>query len=81
MEYFNELLIVSTLYCMICFTDFVPIVEMQVNIGWVCCLIVSLHLAFNMFIIMKSNISQLLLRIKRLKKSWIYEENEIDGCK
>ena len=33
MEYFNELVLLLTLYCMMCFSDFVPSVETQFRLG------------------------------------------------
>ena len=35
-EYFNETMIMMVMYCLICFTDFVPDEGMKSGIGWVC---------------------------------------------
>jgi hypothetical protein len=68
MEYFNEIVMLLTLYCMMCFTDFVPDVETQFNLGWVCCFIVTFHFLLNLFFMLKSNVHVIGLKIKKCKK-------------
>jgi len=55
MEYFNEVVLMLTLYCMMCFGDLVPSVEQQVNMGWCCCLIVGGHFFINVFFMLRTN--------------------------
>jgi hypothetical protein len=47
-EYFNESIIILSLYTFMCFSDFVPDPVMQMNIGYVSCLLVLIHLGFNL---------------------------------
>ena len=67
MEYFNEVVLMLTLYCMMCFGDLVPSVEQQVNMGWCCCLIVGGHFLINVFFMLRANFYSLKLRFKRYK--------------
>ena len=69
MEYFNEIVLLLTLYCMMCFTDFVPEVESQYNMGWICCLIVLSHFGINLFFMLKANVHVLGLKIKKCGKA------------
>ncbi len=62
MEYFNELVILLTMYCLMCFTDWIPNIDMQTNIGWVICGVVSSHLLLNMFFMMKGNVKKVKMR-------------------
>ena len=67
MEYFNEIVLLLTLYCMMCFSDFVPKVETQFEIGWLCCFVVTAHFVINVYFMLKSNFHVLNLRCKKKK--------------
>ena len=62
-EFFNETTIMCVLYCIICFSPFVPDIEVRQAVGYFCCLIVSLHLAINLLIISVSTLQQLKLKL------------------
>ena len=47
-EYFNEAMIMMVMYCLICFTDFVPDLETRSLMGYVCEFFVIFHIAFNL---------------------------------
>ena len=64
-EYFNETMIMMVLYCLICFTDFVPDEGMKSGIGWVCEFLVIFHIAFNLSFLFGDYILKLKLRYKR----------------
>ena len=50
-EYFNEIILMLTLYTFICFSPFVPDVEMRFAIGYFAIATVSLHLVVNFTLI------------------------------
>ena len=52
------------LYAIICFSPLVTNVQIRFNIGYICMIIVSLHLVVNIILIMKST----LVKIKRKTK-------------
>lgn len=56
MELANEFIILLVLYVYVCFSDFVPSVETKFMLGFVCCGIVTLHMMFNIGMIMNINI-------------------------
>jgi hypothetical protein len=63
-EFVNETMVMSVLYCMICFSPFVPDMRARVVVGYLCCLIVSIHLAVNLYLILSSQAHALILRLK-----------------
>ena len=65
MEYFNETIIMMVMYCLICFTDFVPDQETKSTIGLVCEVIVIFHIAFNLTFLFGDYLTNLRLRYKR----------------
>lgn len=64
-EYFNESIIMLSLYTFMCFTDFVADPVMQLYIGYASCLLVLAHLGFNLTIMLGSTLYSLVLKIKR----------------
>lgn len=50
-EYINECVIMSTMYCMIMFTDWIPDIDTQIKMGWVACVIVGGHFVSNVLVI------------------------------
>jgi hypothetical protein len=52
------------LYCMICFSPFVPDIEAKQGMGYFCCFLVSVHLAFNLYLILGSSTRGLILKGK-----------------
>ena len=63
-ELVNEAMVMCVLYCMICFTPFVPDMRARVVLGYFCCIIVSIHLAVNLYSILSSQARALILRLK-----------------
>lgn len=63
--YFNEIIIASTMYSFICFTDFVPNVKTQEIMGIAACSTVCIHLIANIFFMVKSAAHQAILKLKR----------------
>jgi len=64
-EYFNESMIMMVMYCLICFTDFVPGADTRSQIGYVCEGLVIFHIAFNLSFLFGDYALQLKLRFKR----------------
>jgi len=52
-EFFNEIIVMMVMYCIFCFSDFVPDPQARSSIGFVCCSIVSLHLLSNLYLMGK----------------------------
>lgn len=69
------------LYCMICFSPFVPDIRARQVVGYVCCLLVSVHLALNLYLILASSFIDLKVKVRlwyALKKQqWQREQNRI----
>jgi len=63
-ELINETVVMCVLYCMICFSPFVPDIEAKQVMGYFCCFLVSLHLAFNLYLILGSSTRGLILKGK-----------------
>ena len=61
-EYFNECILMLTVYTIICFTPFVPEVETKFYIGYMAISLVVLHLVVNLLIIFRSTV--LLIKLK-----------------
>ena len=53
LEFFNEIIVMMVMYCIFCFSDFVPDPQARSSIGFVCCSIVSLHLLANLSLMCK----------------------------
>jgi hypothetical protein len=68
MEYFNEVMIVAVMYCMMTFSDAVPQVESQFLFGYACCLLVLVHLMINLFFILSGTLKHLKRHIKKCSK-------------
>ncbi len=62
MEYFNEVMILMVLYNIMCFTDFQPNEEIQYQQGYVMCVAVVFHIAFNLFLVLLDSIDYLKMR-------------------
>jgi hypothetical protein len=67
LEFFNETMIMMVMYCMICFTDFLPDKNMQSNMGVVVEVCVIFHLVFNLSIVFGDYLQSLKLRYTRWK--------------
>ena len=63
-EFFNETTVMCVLYCMICFSPFVPNLGARQIVGYACCLLVSIHLALNLFLILASSVLGLKVKIR-----------------
>ena len=63
-EFVNETIVMCLLYCMICFSPFVPDLGARQVVGYFCCLIVSMHLALNLFLILSSQAKGVILSLK-----------------
>jgi len=64
-EYFNETMIMMVMYCLICFTDFVPDKDTKSLIGNVCQVFVIFHIVFNLSFLFGDYILNLKLQYKR----------------
>jgi len=63
-EFINEIIIMMVLYCMICFSPFVPDPIARYKMGFFCCFIVTLHLVVNLGIIGSGSFRQLLFKYR-----------------
>lgn len=53
MELFNEVMLVSIMYTMQCFSDFIPDPETKYYVGYVSCGLVVFHLLVNVVLMIK----------------------------
>ena len=56
MEIFNEIILVLTLYTIMCFSDWLGDVELKMKIGYVACVLVSVHFVLNIIIMTTTTI-------------------------
>ena len=56
MEIFNEIILVLTLYTIICFSDWQSDVELKMKIGYVACALVSFHFLLNLMLMTSTTI-------------------------
>ena len=63
-EFANETLVMLMLYNMICFSPFVPEIETRFKIGYFCCLVEALALAFNIWRIMSKSIGGIIIKVR-----------------
>jgi hypothetical protein len=66
---------------MICFSPFVPDIRARQVVGYVCCLLVSIHLTLNLYLILALSFIDLKVRVRfwyALKRQqWQREQNRI----
>lgn len=62
----NETIIVFTLYTIFCFTNFLQDEIVKLNVGYVSCLLIIVHLLINLYIMLTGSIQLLILRMKRI---------------
>ncbi len=62
----NEILIVFTLYTILCFSHFLPNEIVKFILGYVSCLLIIVHLLINLFLMFTGSIHLLILRLKRI---------------
>ena len=60
-ELFNEVIVMCVLYCMMCFSPFVPDLEAKQLMGYFLCSLVSAHLAFNLYLILGTSVRAVIL--------------------
>ena len=65
MEYFNELILMQTMYTIISFSPFGPDEETRFYLGYATITIVCLHLIVNLFMIFSSTVTAVKLRCRR----------------
>ena len=64
LEIFNEIVLMLIMYTFMCFSDFVPLVETQFQVGYVSCGLVVFHLLVNLGIMSVSSFKQMRLRVQ-----------------
>jgi hypothetical protein len=67
MEFFNEFMILSVLYCSMTFTDYLPDLAVRDYMGIVAIACVGLHIGVNMFLMIGESIHLTRLRTTRWK--------------
>ena len=83
MEMFNEVILMQTLYMIICFSAFIPDVQMRFYLGYVAIIIVGIHLAVSLFMIFGSTFLETKMKCKRrimrrnFKKSRLQLQNKL----
>ena len=63
-EFVNETIMIYVLFCMICFSPFVPDMRAKQAVGYICCFLVSMHLTVNLYLILSSQARALILGLK-----------------
>ena len=62
---FDEIVIVFTMYTMMCFTDFLKNPNQQFNVGYISCGLVCLHLFINLGAMLLETLGQIGMYAKR----------------
>jgi len=60
----DEAILMCVLYCMVCFSPFVPDIKARRISGYICCIIVSMNIAVNLFLISHFFVQELKRRLK-----------------
>jgi uncharacterized membrane protein (DUF485 family) len=64
-ELINEAIIMSSLYFVMCFSDFVPDIFAQNIVGYIFCGMIALHTVVNILLIVITSIISYIHRIRR----------------
>ena len=64
LELFNEITMLMILMCIMGFSDIVPTLQQQFVVGYVCSAIILVHLAINMFLILRVTYKGLAMYLK-----------------
>lgn len=62
----NEILIMFTLYTILCFSHFLPNEFVKFIVGYVSCLLIIVHLLVNLSLMFTGSIHLLILKLKRI---------------
>jgi hypothetical protein len=65
LELLNEIAMLMILMCMMGFSDIVPTLKQQFVVGYVCSAIILVHLAINMFLILRITYKGVAMYLKR----------------
>lgn len=65
LEMFNECVLLLIMYTIICFTDFVPTIEIRFRIGYLSCALIMIHLLVNLTILATVSVKKMFLSTKR----------------
>lgn len=69
-EMFSECIVMMVMYHIICFTPFVPDLEVRFRLGYLVCALISSHLVVSLGILLKANLRD--IRMKR----WMYKADK-----
>ena len=75
LEYFNELILMMTMYTIICYSPWVQDVELKFYIGYVTIGFVILHLVINLFLIFRTTFIMLSNRCRRRMTMKTYKKS------
>lgn len=75
LEYFNELVLMMTMYTMLCYSPWIHDVELKFYIGYVTIGFVILHLVINLFLIFRSTFIMLSNRCRRRMTMRTYKKS------
>ena len=72
MELFNELIMLLTLYTIMCFSDWLDDLEVQFKIGYVACALIGFHFGLNLFLIIVTTVrvTKQKCRMRILRKKY-----------
>ncbi len=80
-EFLDETIMMCVLYCMICFSPFVPDIRARQVIGILCCSFVSIHLALNLGLILFSTVINIKIKARMwyamLRLKWQRQLNAV----
>ncbi len=63
-EYFNEIIVLMTLYSFMCFTNFVQETSQQYFMGFIACFLVFTHLLVNFYLILELSAKKIVFKAK-----------------
>ena len=64
MELFNEIILIFILYTIMCFSDWLNDVRMQLKIGFIACGLVILHFLCNIALIAMATVKMLIRKVR-----------------
>ena len=66
-ELSNEVVILLSIYCTLCFTDFVPDPQAVDIVGYAFCALIGIHTAYNVLMILISTVYSSVVNFKRAR--------------
>ena len=76
-EAFNDVMVLLSIYTMICFTPWIPDAKVKSRIGFIACTLVALHFIVSLVFITASSVSNLIQKCKIRQAKKVQEKQRV----